>query len=167
MYFATIHPFEDGNGRMGRAIAEKALSQTIGRPVLLSLSRAIEVKKKLYYNALEQAQRSNDITQWINYFVNTILEAQIQENQFIDSILKKSKFFDCFKLVLNERQLIVVGRMLDVKPEGFVGGMSAKKYMSIAKTSKATATRDLQNLLELEVLKTEGGGRSTNYILNG
>lgn len=103
LYFETIHPFEDGNGRIGRAIAEKALSQTIGRPVLLSLSRTIEAKKKLYYNALEQAQNSNDITQWINYFVNTILEAQIQEKQFIDFILKKSKFFDRFKQVLNEQ----------------------------------------------------------------
>lgn len=133
---------------------------------MLSLSRAIEAKKKLYYNALEQAQKSNDITQWINYFVNTILEAQIQEKQFIDFILNKSKFFDRLKQVLNERQLKVVRRMLDAGPEGFAGGISAKKYMNIAKTSKATATRDLQNLLELEVLKTEGGGRSTNYILD-
>lgn len=129
MYFETIHPFEDGNGRIGRAIAKKALSQTIGRPVLLSLSRAIEAKKKLYYNAIEQAQRSNDITQWINYFVNNILEAQIQVKQVINFILKKSEFFDRFKHVLNERQLKVVRRMLDAGSEGFVGGMSAKKYL--------------------------------------
>ena len=67
LYFETIHPFEDGNGRIGRAIAEKALSQTIGRPVLLSLSRTIEADKKSYYNALEQAQRSNDISLWVQY----------------------------------------------------------------------------------------------------
>lgn len=166
LYFETIHPFEDGNGRIGRAIAEKALSQTIGRPVLLSLSRAIEAKKKIYYNALEQAQKSNKITLWIEYFVNTILEAQVQAKQFIKFILKKSNFFDRFKDVLNQRQLKVVRKMLDAGPEGFEGGMSAKKYISITKTSKATATRDLQSLLELEVLKMEGGGRSTNYILN-
>lgn len=166
LYFESIHPFEDGNGRMGRAIAEKALSQTMRRPVLLSLSRAIEAKKKLYYNDLEQAQRSNEITSWIKYFVNTILEAQIEEKKFIDFILKKSKFFDRFKLLLNERQLKVVRWMLDAGPGGFEGGMSAKKYTAITKSSKATATRDLQDLLELEVLKVEGGGRSTNYILN-
>jgi Fic family protein len=166
LYFETIHPFEDGNGRIGRAIAEKALSQTIGRPVLLSLSRTIEAEKKSYYNALEQAQKSNDITLWLQYFVPLILNAQKQTNEFIDFILKKSKFFDHVKDVLNERELKVVRRMLDAGPEGFEGGMSAKKYMAIAKTSKATATRDLQELLEKEVLMLEGGGRSTYYILN-
>lgn len=166
LYFETIHPFEDGNGRIGRAVAEKALSQTIGRPVLLSLSRAIEAKNKLYYNALEQAQKSNEITSWINYFANTILEAQILEKQVVDFILKKAKFFDRFKLALNERHFKVVRRMLDAGPNGFEGGMSAEKYIGITKTSKATATRDLQNLLELEVLMVEGGGRSTNYVLN-
>ncbi|MEJ7740326.1 MAG: Fic family protein [Chitinophagaceae bacterium] len=166
LYFETIHPFEDGNGRIGRAIAEKALSQTIGRPVLLSLSRTIEAKKRLYYNALEQAQKSNELTSWINYFVSIILEAKVQEKQFVDFILKKTKFFDRFKNVLNERQLKVVRRMFDAGPEGFEGGMSAKKYMTITKTSKATATRDLQHLLELDVLGIIGGGRSTNYFLN-
>ncbi|MEJ7770035.1 MAG: Fic family protein [Chitinophagaceae bacterium] len=166
LYFESIHPFEDGNGRIGRAIAEKALAQTIGQLVLLSLSRTIETKKKLYYNELEQAQQSNDITSWVKYFVNTILKAQIQSKEIIDFILKKSKFFDRFKSVLNERQEKVIRKMLDAGPEGFKGGMSAKKYISIARTSKATATRDLQNLLEMDVLQITGAGRSTNYILN-
>ncbi|PSR56641.1 DUF4172 domain-containing protein [Adhaeribacter arboris] len=166
LYFETIHPFEDGNGRIGRAIAEKALSQTIGRPVLLSLSRTIEADKKSYYNALERAQKSNEITLWIKYFVDVILKSQEQAISLVDFVLKKSKFFDRFKGVLNERQIKVVRRMLDAGVEGFAGGMSAKKYMSITKASKATATRDLQHLLELEVLILEGGGRSTHYILN-
>lgn len=166
LYFETIHPFEDGNGRIGRAIAEKALAQTLGRPVLLSLSRTIEGKKNLYYKALEQAQQSNDITPWINYFVNTIFAAQMQAKELVDFILKKAKFFDRFKLVCNVRQDKVVKRMLDAGPEGFKGGMSAKKYIAITKTSKATATRDLQELLQMEVLKLEGAGRSTNYFLN-
>lgn len=166
LYFETIHPFEDGNGRIGRAIAEKALSQTIGRPVLLSLSRTIEAKKTLYYTALEQAQKRNDITSWINYFVNTILEAQIQAKEIVDFILKKTKFFDRFKSAFNERQEKVIKRMLDAGPEGFKGGMSAKKYIAITKTSKATATRDLQDLLEMGILQIEGAGRSTNYFLN-
>lgn len=94
------------------------------------------------------------------------LEAQKQAREFINFILKKSKFFDRFKDSLNERQLKVIRRMLDAGPQGFQGGMSAKKYISITITSKATATRDLQNLLELQVLKIEGGGRSTHYFLN-
>jgi Fic family protein len=166
LYFETLHPFEDGNGRIGRAIAEKALSQTLGRPVLLSLSRTIEGDKKSYYNALEEAQKSNEITLWIKYFVHVAVEAQKQAIQFVDFILKKSKFFDRFRNKMNERQLKVVKRMIDAGPEGFEGGMSAQKYISITNASKATATRDLQNLLELDVLAIEGGGRSTRYILN-
>jgi Fic family protein len=166
VYFETIHPFEDGNGRIGRAIAEKALSQTLGRPVLLSLSRTIEADKQSYYQALEQAQKSNDLTLWITYFVEIILKAQAQAITRVHFILKKSKFFDRFKDVLNERQIKAVRKMLDAEPDGFEGGMSAKKYMSITHASKATATRDLQHLLELEVLTLAGGGRSTHYMLN-
>lgn len=166
LYFETIHPFEDGNGRIGRAIAEKALSQTIGRPVLLSLSRTIEADKNSYYQALEQAQKSNDITSWIIYFVNLTLAAQKDATQLINFILKKSRFFDRFKNTLNERQLKVIKRMFDAGPNGFEGGMNARKYVSLTKTSKATATRDLQNLLEQGVLVIEGGGRSTHYTLN-
>ncbi len=166
LYFETIHPFEDGNGRIGRAIAEKALSQTIGRPVMLSLSQTIEADKKSYYSALEQAQKSNDITPWITYFVFATLDAQKRAKELIEFILKKSRFFDRYKHNLNERQLKVVKKMLDAGPEGFEGGISAKKYMSITNTSKATATRDLQDLLKSEVLKSNGGGRSTHYDIN-
>lgn len=166
LYFETIHPFEDGNGRVGRAIAEKALSQTLGRPVLLSLSRTIEADKKSYYGALEKAQRDNQITEWIKYFVSTTLEAQKQARVLIDFILKKTKFFDRFKDELNERQLKVIRKMMDAGPEGFEGGMNANKYMSITKASKATATRDLQYLAEIEALFSQGGGRSTRYYLN-
>ena len=92
LYFESIHPFEDGNGRIGRAIAEKALSQTLGRPVLLSLSRTIEANKKSYYQALENGQRNNTITDWMKYFTETILLAQKQAKQLIDFILKKKSF---------------------------------------------------------------------------
>jgi Fic family protein len=166
LYFETIHPFEDGNGRIGRAISEKALSQTIGRPVLLSLSQTIEANKKLYYDALEKAQRSNEITNWINYFVNTLLEAQREAKILIDLTLNKTKFFDRFKDQLNERQLKVIKRMLDAEPKGFEGGMTAKKYISITKASKATATRDIQGLVDLKILIPQSGGRSTHYNLN-
>lgn len=163
LYFETIHPFEDGNGRIGRAIVEKALSQTLGRPVLLSLSSTIEANKKSYYAAIEKAQRSNFITQWIEYFVDVVLTAQKQAIEFVDFVLKKSKFFDLYKNQMNERQLKVVRRMLEDAPDGFLGGMNASKYVSITKSSKATATRDLQHLVELGVFIPKGGGRSTRY----
>ena len=166
LYFESIHPFEDGNGRIGRAISEKALSQSIKRPVLLSLSKAIESNKKVYYQALEKAQSSNDITPWIKYFVGTTLEAQIQAEDLIEFTLKKAKFFDQHKDQLSERQLKVVRRMLEEGPQGFEGGMTAKKYEGITKVSKATATRDLQELSEMGVFVLLGGGRSTRYELN-
>ncbi len=168
LYFESIHPFEDGNGRIGRAIAEKALSQTIGRPVMLSLSRAIEAKKRLYYESLEKAQLSNDITPWIAYFVNTILDAQMEAETQIDFTLKKTRFFYRYKDKLNDRQLTVVKRMMEEGPIGFEGGMNARKYIGITKTSKATATRDMQQLLEIGafVLAGKAGGRSTSYQLN-
>jgi Fic family protein len=168
LYFETIHPFEDGNGRIGRAIAEKALSQTIGRPVMLSLSRTIEANKNDYYTSLEQAQRSNEITSWMEYFIKTTLNAQTEAENQIDFTLRKTKFFDRYKDQLNERQRTVINRMLEEGPSGFEGGMNARKYIGIAKTSKATATRDMQELLEIGafVMAGNAGGRSTSYLVN-
>lgn len=166
LYFETIHPFEDGNGRIGRAVAEKALSQSIGRPVLFSLSKSIDGNKNAYYDALQKAQRSNEITDWINYFVKTVLDAQIDAEQEIAFTLKKTKFFDQHKDVLNDRQQKVVRRMLEEGHQGFEGGMNARKYVSLAKTSKATATRDLQDLVAKGIFKPIGGGRSRRYEIN-
>ncbi|MBL7755872.1 MAG: Fic family protein [Chitinophagaceae bacterium] len=168
LYFETIHPFEDGNGRIGRAIAEKALSQTIGRPVMLSLSRTIEANKSDYYESLEKAQRSNEITPWIEYFIKTTLDAQIEAEAQIDFTLKTTRFFDRYKDHLNDRQLTAVRRMLEEGPKGFKGGMNARKYIGITKTSKATATRDMQQLLEMGafILSGKAGGRSTSYQVN-
>ena len=163
LYFESIHPFEDGNGRIGRAISEKVLSQGIGRPILLSLSRAVEAKRKDYYDALKQAQQSNEITSWIYYFLNTILEAQKQTEDQVEFTLNKARFFDRFQEKLNARQEKVLRRMLDEGPAGFEGGMNARKYVSLTRVSKATATRDLQRLLELGVFRVVGGGRSTRY----
>jgi Fic family protein len=166
LYFESIHPFEDGNGRIGRALAEKAVSQQLGRPAMISLSKVIQSNKKAYYEALETAQRSNEVTEWIQYFVGVILEAQVEARANVEFILRKAKFFDCHKHTLSERQLKVVRRMLDEGPAGFDGGMNARKYVSLTRVSKATATRDLQDLLEKGVLNSEGGGRSTRYGLN-
>lgn len=165
LYFESVHPFEDGNGRIGRAISEKALSQGIGRPALLTLSKAIEAQKSQYYDALMAAQRTNEITDWLKYFADVCLRAQADAEAQVEFTLQKAKFFDQFKDRLNNRQLRVVRRMMDEGPKGFEGGMSAGKYASIAKTSKPTATRDLQELLELSALKVTGGGRSTRYWL--
>ncbi len=162
----TIHPFEDGNGRIGRALAEKALSQDVGFPILLSLSKAIEDNKKDYYEELKKGQRSNKITPWILYFSKLVLEAQSQAQKEIDFVLRKTKFFDHFGPSLNNRQLKVIKRMLEEGTKGFSGGMNAKKYMSITKTSKATATRDLQDLVGKGIFNPSGGGRSIHYQIN-
>ncbi len=166
LYFETLHPFEDGNGRIGRAISEKVLAQTLGHPVLISLSTAIEANKKGYYEALKTAQRTNNTTDWLIYFLETILKAYADAEKLIDFTLQTTKFFDAFKGKLNERQLRVIRRMLDEGPDGFAGGMSTKKYIAITHTSKPTATRDLQNLVKLGAFIVTGGGRSTRYNLS-
>ena len=168
LYFESIHPFEDGNGRIGRAIAEKALSQSIGRPALLSLSETIESNKKAYYNALKAGQRSNEVTEWIHYFIDTLLQSQEKAERQIEFTLRKVKFFDRFKDQLSERQKKVINRMLDEGPDGFEGGMNARKYVGITRVSKATATRDIQQLVEMEAFVRYGkaGGRSTSYRVN-
>jgi len=167
IYFESIHPFEDGNGRIGRAISEKALSQSVGQPMLISLSRAIDENKKGYYEALHKASLSNELTHWIRYFVKIILKAQGQTEKQIEFTLKKARLFDRYRDLLNDRQFIIIKRMLEEGPQGFEGGMNARKYVSLTKTSKATATRDMQDLLEKGIfqLKSDAGGRSTAYEL--
>lgn len=166
LYFESIHPFEDGNGRIGRALSEKALSQGLGRPALLSLSRAIEANRTQYYEALQEGQQSNEITSWITWFVHMVLEAQIQAEEQIEFTLKKTRLFDRWRDQLNDRQQQTLRRMLDEGPHGFEGGMSAKKYMVITGASKATATRDLQDLADKGIVVPAGGGRSIHYKIN-
>ncbi|MDR7131585.1 Fic family protein [Algoriphagus sp. 4150] len=165
LYFESIHPFEDGNGRIGRALAEKALHQGLGHATLISLSGTIEAKKNEYYNALKRGQSSNEISAWLDYFADTVYHAQLSAEQLINFTLQKVKFFDRFKDVLNDRQAKAINRMLAEGPAGFEGGMTAKKYMVITKASKATATRDLQVLAELGIFLPKGGGRSVSYEL--
>jgi len=166
LYFESIHPFEDGNGRIGRAIAEKALAETLNRPVLMSISSTIEKNKKKYYQSLKQAQRTLEITDWIFYFSTLILESQRNAKQTILFTLNKSKFIDQFKNQMNERQAKAVLKMFENGLSGFEGGMTAIKYVSITKTSRATATRDLQDLTEKNILKPKGEGRNRSYDLN-
>ena len=166
LYFETLHPFEDGNGRIGRALAEKALAEKLEMPIFVGLSKAIEKDKSRYYNELKKAQRNLQITDWVHYFFDILNAALINSKNVVTFTLKKVRFFDSFQDQLNERQLKAINKMMEQGEEGFEGGMTAKKYISINKTSKATATRDLQQLAEMNAFIKVGAGRSVSYELN-
>ena len=166
LYFVSIHPFEDGNGRVGRAISEKALSQNLGKPTLIALARMIEAKRKDYYAALERANRKLEITEWLRYFAETILDAQAYTIKCVEFLIEKSRFFDRLGAELNTRQHKVITRMFAEGLEGFKGGLSADNYFSIAKTSASTATRDLKDLVERGAFIRTGELKHTRYYLN-
>jgi len=166
LYFESIHPYEDGNGRIGRAISEKALAQSLGYPILISLSQEIEANKKKYYSNLKDAQQSNEITDWVRYFLEMINFSTVRTKSQLTFVLDKARFFDKFKNELNQRQKKVINRMLEEGSAGFQGGITAKKYISITKCSKATATRDLTHLLTMQAIKKlSGKGRNVSYEL--
>lgn len=165
LYFVSIHPFEDGNGRIGRALAEKVLSQQMGHPSLIALSQTIEKRRKQYYDRLELSNKGTEITHWLLYFAQTILEAQNNSLNKIDFVLRKTRFLDSFRDSLNPRQKKAVLRMLQEGPDGFKGGLSADKYIKITKSSRATATRDLQDLVQQGALSRAGALKSTRYFL--
>ncbi len=166
LYFVSIHPFEDGNGRIGRALAEKSLAQCLGQPSLIALSQTIEAKRKRYYQALELNNKNNEITDWLIYFAQTVLDAQSNSLEIVDFLIEKTKFYDRVRDLLNERQEKVIARLFREGPSGFKGGLSAEKYISITGTSRATATRDLQDLVENNILLKVGELKSTRYYLN-
>ena len=166
LYFASIHPFEDGNGRIGRAIAEKSLSECLGNPTLIALSQTIQSHRKDYYKALELNSQKNEITHWLVYFAETILNAQNYSLNMVDFLIEKTKLYDRIRGQLNERQEKALERMFREGLEGFKGGLSAEKYISITGASRATATRDLQDLVEKMVLLKIGQLKSTRYHLN-
>jgi Fic family protein len=166
LYFATIHPFEDGNGRIARALAEKALSQALGQPTLIALSQTIQKNKNSYYEALNQSSRDNEITAWLGYFADTVLQAQNTTQCMIDFLIQKTKLYDRVKSQLNERQEKALARIFHEGVEGFKGGLSAENYISITGAARATATRDLQDLVGKGVLIRTGALKSTRYHLN-
>lgn len=165
LYFECIHPFEDGNGRIGRAIAEKTLAQGLGRPTLIALAYAIERRRKAYYAALELSNRETEITDWLVFFANTVLEAQATTIQRADFYMAKARFYGRLRGQMNERQERVVARMFREGLDGFKGGLSAENYITIAKTSRATATRDLQDLVAKGALSRTGELKHTRYHL--
>src|SRR5665213_2904123 len=165
LYFVCIHPFEDGNGRIGRALAEKSLAQNLGQPSLIALAWTIERKRKDYYAALERNNKDIEITDWLRYFAGTILEAQHNTIARVDFYVAKAKFYGKHRGTLNERQEKVIERMFREGIDGFEGGLSAENYISITGTSRATATRDLQDLVEKGALTRTGELRHTRYHL--
>lgn len=140
-------------------------SEQIGKPTLIALSTIIQNKKKAYYDALAASNRNMEITPWVVYFSQTILDAQLYTQNLVNFIIEKTKFYDRIKGKLNDRQKKVIARIFREGPEGFKGGLSAENYIRITGTSRATATRDLQNLLENGVLAREGELKSTRYYL--
>jgi Fic family protein len=164
-YFLAIHPFEDGNGRLARALSEKSVSMGFQRPALISLSQIIEAKKKDYYAYLGAHNTTLDLTDWLMYFGQTVLAAQDNTLKIIEFLIEKVKFFDRFSNMLNERQTKAIKRIFNAGHEGFKGGLSAENYIRIVKTSASTATRDLKDLVDKGILKKTGELKSSRYWL--
>ncbi len=167
LYFVSIHPFEDGNGRIGRSLAEKMISSILGYPVLLSISNIIQDNRKKYYEILEQHNTELEVTAYLKYFAKVVLDAQVNTQKMIEFIIKKIKIYDLYKDRLNVRQNKVLGRIFEEGLNGFKGGLSAQNYINITKTSRATATRDLQEMVNLGVVYKTGELKHTRYYVNG
>jgi Fic family protein len=165
-YLCANHPFLDGNGRIGRAIAEKALAQNCGQPTLTALAYQIEKQRKAYYEALEAANKRNEITAWLRYFAGVVLQAQQTTQSRIQFLIEKTRLHDRLRGMLNPRQEKALERMFREGPEGFSGGLSAEKYLAITQTSRATATRDLAELVQLGALVRTGQLKGTRYWLH-
>ena len=166
LYFVCIHPFEDGNGRIGRAISEMALSQGVGEPALLALSQTIQSDRKRYYAMLEQSTKELEVTAWLEYFAETVLDAQAYALRLVDFLIAKTRLYDRLLGSLNKRQEKVLARMFREGVEGVRGGLSAENYMAITGTSPATATRDLADLVVKGALTRTGERRHARYWLN-
>lgn len=164
VWFEKIHPFDDGNGRVGRAISDHALSQSLGRPTLACLATAINADRDGYYTALEAVGRGDlDLGGFLDYFTAAIVLAQEIALVEVAFVLDKTRFYDRYGDRLNERQRKVIARVLAEGRAGFAGGLSAKNYVSIAKCSPATATRDLAALRDMGALISRGQGRGLRY----
>ena len=166
VYFESIHPFEDGNGRIGRVIAEKVLSQGIGRPVLIAISKILEKRKKEYYAALERCNRSLEAQSWVEFFAQIIMQAHEESIALLYFLIGKSKMMHALSGKINPRQTKALLRMFEEGPGGFKGGLSAENYIAITKAARATATRDLADLVEKGALVRTGELRHTRYWLN-
>lgn len=172
-WFVTLHPFDDGNGRLTRAITDLALAQAENQAIrFYAMSASILADRRGYYEILERSQKDGlDITPWLEWFLQTLLHTLEQAIKRIDRVLAKARFWQQHREDgLSPEQIKVLNRLLDgsllADKSGFEGGISAAQYQAVAKVSKATATRHLADLLEKGcLLKLPGGGRSTRYQL--
>jgi Fic family protein len=166
-WFVTIHPFEDGNGRIARAIADMALARADGtRQRFYSMSSQIEAERKDYYQELEFAQRGDlDITRWLSWFLGCLERAVDGAQQSLSGVLHKARMWEQInRQPVNERQRNVINRLLN----GFEGFLTTSKYAKLAKCSPDTALRDIRELVERGILlQNPGRGRSTSYRLGG
>ena len=163
LYFESIHPFEDGNGRIGRMIPEKALAQSAGQPTLTALAETILARWKEYYYALAAANKSNDLTPWLSWFAGAALEGQRRTEARVEFLIDKTRLLDRLRGELNERQERALLRVLREGPEGFKGGLSAGNYSTITGASPATATRDLAEMVAAGALVRTGERRHARY----
>lgn len=166
LWFVTLHPFDDGNGRIARAIGDRLLARADGSPQrFYSLSAQIQRERNAYYDILERTQkRSLDVTEWLAWFLETLHRAVDQAQHTLDVVLTKARFWQRWATTpLNERQVKLLNKLLD----GFEGKLTSSKWASIAKCSPDTALRDINDLLARGVLrKSDAGGRSTSYELS-
>ena len=169
-WFITLHPFDDGNGRLTRAITDLALAQGEHQAIrFYAMSASILEDRAGYYNALEASQKATlDITDWLEWFLKTLLRSLQQATTRIDRVLDKSRFWQQHHgVLLSAEQIKVLNHLLDGGERGFEQGISAAQYQAVAKVSKATATRHLADLLEKNCLiRLPAGGRSTRYQIN-
>ena len=168
LWFVTIHPFEDGNGRIARAIGDMALARADGtQDRFYSLSSQIEAERKHYYDQLEKQQRATpDITDWLSWFLDCLGRAISNAEKTLGNVLFKAQLWDTInQKPVNDRQRLIINRMLEDDFEGF---MNTSKYAKLAKCSNDTALRDIQELKERGIfIQNPGGGRSTSYRLPG
>ena len=166
LWFVTLHPFDDGNGRIARAITDMLLARSDGMPQrFYSMSSQIQKERKKYYKTLEQIQKGTvDITQWLKWFLDCLLNAlKFSEGELSQILIKHTFWSNNGSKIKNERQRIVLNRVLN----SFDGNLSTSKWAKLAKCSKDTALRDIQHLERSNILIKEGaGGRSTSYSLN-
>jgi Fic family protein len=169
LWFVAVHPFEDGNGRIARSLTEMALAQdeTLATRYY-SLSSRIMAERKSYYAILERTNKGDgDITDWMIWFLDCMTRAILQANALLANVMQKSRFWQYHAQTrLNDRQRKVVNRLLEAGPGGFEGGLTNRKYAGIAHVSRATAQRELADLVRKGVLRANpGGGRSASYDL--
>ncbi len=167
LWFEVIHPFADGNGRVGRAISDHALSQSLNYPTTACLATAIEGDKKSYYLELEKASHGSlDVDHWLDYFADQVIRAQEIAKDEVDFVLAKARFYEAYGDQLNDRQARMVFRVFAEGRKGFEGGITTRKYETITKCPNRTASRDLSDLVVKGILiPLPGGGRSTRYEL--